>query len=100
MAVAGGGEKSQNGVDVRGLCPSQRMSHPGGHPALSSSSLSPRRAVVGFPAWTPRKAVSVRGGSGRESLERECSCFCARQLEMTPCSSYTRFWGGSILTVL
>lgn len=59
-------EKSKDGVDVCGLCPLQRMSHPGGCPALSSWSLLPHQAVMGFPAWTPRRAVSTEVGSGSD----------------------------------
>lgn len=70
------------------LCPLQRMSRPGKHPALSFSSMFPLQAAMGFPAWTQRRAVSVGVGSGRER-----GCFCACHWEVALCS-YPWFWRG------
>lgn len=67
---AGSREKSQDGIDVRGLCLLQRTRNPGGRPALSCLSLLPRQAVMGFPAWTPRKAVRI----GRVAVPMPVSC--------------------------
>lgn len=80
--------KSWDGIDVHGLCPLQRMSRPGKHPALSFSSMFPLQAAMGFPAWTPRRAVSARVGS-----RRKCGCFCACHWKVSLCSS-PWIWGG------
>lgn len=71
-------EKSWGGVDVHDLCPLQRMNRPGKPPAPSCSSMFPLQAVMGFPAWTPRRAVSVTVGSGSSG------CFCACHWEVAP----------------